>query len=187
MNADGSGETQFTTDTGEAMMPTWSRDGHSIYYVARREGAKSLWKLPLSGGNPIYITGDVNTDALESPDGQRVFFSKSTPGIWEVPANGGEAEIIPELATVLHSRYCFVDAKGIYFLAQTKAPWEIRYFDLATRRISHVIDIPRTPEFFTRSLSVSPAGNWLLYTQVDQSGSEIVMLTDGQVSRGARN
>lgn len=187
MNADGSGQRQFTTDPGEAMMPTWSRDGRSIYYVARRGGRNALWKRPFAGGNPICVTGDVATDALESPDGQHVFFSKVTPGIWEVAANGGDAKIVPELASVIPNRYCFVGAKGIYFLNHPKPPWEIHYFDLATRRISHVLDIPRTPEFFTRSLSVSPAGNWLLYAEVDQTGSEIVMLTKGQSSPGPHN
>lgn len=55
-----------------------------------------------------------------------------------------------------------------------------RYFDFSTRRTSDIANIPRKPELFTHSLSVSPDGKWMLYTQLDQVGSEITMLTHPQ-------
>ena len=181
MNVDGTNQRQFTTDPWEDMMPTWSADGRFIYYVARRNGRLSLWKESVDGGgNPIHIVDDVFSDGLESPDGQRVFFSRSTPGIWEAPSNGGAVRLIPELAGVVDSRHCFVDRTGIYFLAHELPPWEIRHFDFATHRVSSVTRIFRTLEFYTRSLSVSPDGKWMLHVQVDQIGSEIAMLSNPQ-------
>jgi Tol biopolymer transport system component len=180
MNVDGTNQRQFTTDPWEEMMPSWAVDGRFIYYVVRRNGALSLWKKPVDGGNPIHIVDGVFSDGLESPDGQHVFFSRPTPGIWEAPSNGGAARLIPELAGVVDSRHCFVNRTGIYFLAHELPPWEIRYFDFATHRVSPVARISRTLEFYTRSLSVSPDGRWMLHAQVDQIGSQIAMLSNPQ-------
>lgn len=159
---------------------TWSADGRSIYYVVRRKGALSLWKRPLEGGRPLHIADGVFSDALEAPDGGRVFFSRSTPGIWEVASSGGDVRLIPELADVVDSRHCFVNRKGIYFLAHELPPWEIRFFDFATHRVSFVANLPKTLEFFTRSLCISPDGKCMLHTQVDQMGSQIAMLTNSE-------
>lgn len=180
MNVDGTNQRQFTMDAWEAMMPAWSADGRSIYYVVRRNGALSLWKKRAEGGNPIDIVDDVFSEGLESPDGRRVFFSRSMPGIWEASANGGDVRLVPELAGVVDSRHCFVSRTGIYFLARELPPWEIRNFDFATRRVSSVANIARTPEFFTRSLSISPDGKWMLHAQVDQIGSEIALFSNPQ-------
>jgi hypothetical protein len=39
-----------------------------------------------------------------------------------------------------------------------------------------VTEIERTPEFGTPSLSVSPDEQWLLYTQLDQSSEDLMMI-----------
>jgi Tol biopolymer transport system component len=178
MNADATNQRRFTTDNWDEMMPTWSRDGRFIYYIEQRNGARSLWKKPLTGGNPILISDGAFTDGLESPDGKRVMFSKSGPGIWEASVDGGDERPIPELAGVVHSRYLFAGGKGLYFVARVEPPWQVHYFDLGTRRISTVAVIDRTLVFSTRSLSISPDGNWMLHAQVDQIGSEISMIAD---------
>ena len=180
MNVDGTNQTQLTAEPEGAMMPTWSRDGRSVYYAVRKEGTLSLWRRPLDGGNAVHIADNVFSEGIESPDGLRVFFSKLTPGIWEAPSGGGDARLVPELAGVVDSRHAFVSRTGIYFLMREAAPWEIRYYDFASRRVTPVASISKTPVLFTRSLSVSPDGRWMLHAQVDQMGSEIALLSDPQ-------
>jgi serine/threonine protein kinase len=180
MNVDGTNQTQLTTELDGAMMPTWSRDGRSIYYVVRRQDALSIWKRLVGGGSAVHIADDVFSEGLESPDGRRVFFSRRTPGIWEAPSSGGDAHLIPELAGIVDSRHFFVSRTGIYFMKQEVPPWEIRYFDFANRQVTSVTNISRTPMLFTHSLSVSPDGKWMLHAQMDQVGSEIALLSDPQ-------
>jgi len=180
MNVDGTNQRQFTSDSWESMMPAWSADGRSIYYVIRQNGLLSLWKRPVEGGGAIRIADDVTSEALESPDGQRVFFSRSTPGIYEAPSGGGTPRLVPELSGVVDSRHCFVTRTGIYFLSHEWPPWTVQRLDFATRKISKVANLPKTLEFFTRSLSISPDGLWMLYSQVDQIGSQISMMADAQ-------
>jgi serine/threonine protein kinase/Tol biopolymer transport system component len=73
-NVDGTNQRQFTSDSWESMMPAWSADGRSLYYVVRRNGLLSLWKRPVAGGAVIQIANDVTSEALESPDGETGVF-----------------------------------------------------------------------------------------------------------------
>jgi Tol biopolymer transport system component/predicted Ser/Thr protein kinase len=180
MNVDGTNQRQFTTDSWESMMPAWSVDGRSIYYVIRRNGSLSLWKRPVEDGGAIQIASDVTSEALESPDGERVIFSRSAPGIWEAPSGGGTPSLVPELSGVVDSRHCFVTRTRIYFLVHEWPPWTIGRLDLATRRVSTVANVSKTLEFYTRSLSISPDGRWMLHSQVDQIGSQISVIANAQ-------
>ena len=46
--------------------------------------------------------------------------------------------------------------------------------------ITQVATIERTPEFGTPSLAVSPDEQTLLYTQLDQSGTDLMMLKNAR-------
>ena len=159
-------------------MPRWSHDGRSVYFIAQRNAARSLWKKPIDGGAPVHVADGVVTDAIESHDGSRLYYSKATPGLWEASASGADERLIPELADVVHSRYFYIGEKGVYFVGQVKPPWQVRVFDFATRRVTTVATIDKTLVFMTPSLSISPDGNSLLFAQLDQVGSEISMSSD---------
>jgi len=179
-NVDGTNQRQFTSDPWESMMPAWSADGRSLYYVVRRNGSLSLWKRPVAGGAAIRIANDVTSEALESPDGERVFFSRTAPGIWEAPSGGGSPSLVPQLSGVVDSRHFFITRTGIYFLEHEWPPWAIRRLDFAMRKVSTIASLPKTLEFFTRSLSISPDGRWMLHSQVDQIGSQISLIANPQ-------
>ena len=83
---------------------------------------------------------------------------------------------MPGLAGIHSSRYLFVNQTGIYFLKNTIPPWAIEHYSFATHRILPVVTLEKSPEFGTPSLSVSPDERWLIYSQLDQSGSEILMI-----------
>jgi hypothetical protein len=58
--------------------------------------------------------------ALESPDGQFFYYTKSqegTEGIWRLPAEGGEETQVIESAVV--SRAFDISNDGIYFITGT--------------------------------------------------------------------
>lgn len=63
---------------------------------------------------------------------------------------------------------------GIYFaIAEGPAKPLIEFYNFATNKVTHVAVLPKP---FSYSLSMSPDGRWLLYTQVDQSGSDIMLM-----------
>ena len=61
---------------------------------------------------------------------------------------------------------------GIYFVP-ADMPKSIRYFDFATRRVRRISEVEKD---FDDSLSVSPDGRWLLYTQADEDNADIMLV-----------
>ncbi|HLL17107.1 MAG TPA: protein kinase [Pyrinomonadaceae bacterium] len=63
-------------------MLRWSPDGQGIDYIFRREGASSLWRLPLSGGQPRQLA-DLKTYFINwyawSPDGRQLAVARGNP------------------------------------------------------------------------------------------------------------
>jgi Tol biopolymer transport system component len=159
------------------MMPSWSRDGRFIYYVLPTGSAQvQVWKKPLAEGGAFQVTYQGGGEASESPDGTVLYYLKGRAGVWHAPSFGGTESPAPGLENVVTSRHFFVARTGIYFLASEQPPWKIEYRAFSNGKISDVATIERTPEFQTPSLSVSPDERWLIYTQLDQSGEDIMMV-----------
>jgi hypothetical protein len=53
------------------------------------------------------------------------------------------------------------------------SPKRLRYFDFATKKIREVFEIDKD---FGDGLSVSPDGRWLLYSQIDEENSDIMLV-----------
>lgn len=163
--------------SGDYMMPSWSRDGRFIYYVSPTGSEQTqIWKKPVAGGAAFQVTYHGGGEASESPDGTTLYYLKTTTGVWQVPSFGGTESLVPGLEHVSTSRYFFVARTGMYFIASERPPWTIRYRAFSNGQISDVATIERTPEYQTPSFSVSPDERWLTYTQLDQSGEDIMML-----------
>lgn len=181
MDADGSGAHVLVSGHQEYMMPTWSRDGESVYFTVQAkfgsEAAQSIWKKKVDGGEPQRLAlgrGDV----WESADGSTLYFSSAdgVPGLLQMSSAGGVSSRVKRLETLDAGRYWFVTSQGFYFLPGMNAPWTIDFLDLGSgSHIAKVASLNGTPELGTPSLSVSPNGRELIYTQIDQSGSDLMI------------
>ena len=66
---------------------------------------------------------------------------------------------------------------GVYFTeADGKTGAAIEFFGFATRRVTRVSAIERLPARTNSVLTVSPDEKWLVYTQSDDGGAEIVLV-----------
>jgi Tol biopolymer transport system component len=171
INASG-GNPKRLTSSFDSVGPAWSRDGHWIYFMKSGDGS---WKVPAEGG-PVVPVGDC-CYPNESADGRFIYLVGNFNDldhrtISRIPVGGGDSEKL--LDSLSDPLYAIVD-DGIYFLSRPDPArgYSIRFVELAARKIQTVAELGKVP---CGSLSVSPDRRWALYTQTDQSGSDLMLV-----------
>jgi len=167
--------------------PSWSHDGHWIYFGSNRSGgygpnsssdSQQVWRIPVTGGQPVQVTSGGGFEAVESPDGKTLFFTGNDDALWSMPvsevARGGLGQrILPEVLDWA------VAEKGIYFNRTLAAPVPVFFFSFETRQVTQIGTIPKEL-LAAPSLSVTLDGRWLIWAQIDRSDSDLVMLENFQ-------
>jgi Tol biopolymer transport system component len=180
ISADGGQPRRLTNDPALDMIPSWSRDGRWIYFTSKRSGDMQLWKVPVEGGEAKQVTRQGGLEGFESADGKFVYYSKGLDirDIWRVPVVGGEETLVLELQKAGHRRSWAVAEDGIYFaVAETASRSVVRFFSFATGRVERrVANLERSIKEGPQGLTISRDGRRLLYTRIDQSGSDIVLM-----------
>ncbi len=176
---DGGAPRRLTTDPSEEIVPTWSRDGKWIYFASNRTFTYELWKIPAEGGAAVQVTHKGGFHGIESTDGKYLYYAKSSslPGLWRVPVGGGEEVPVIESFRAGFWGYWAVAGNGIYYVDRQEEGTGIRYY-LRFRdfggRDRQLLAFERRP--FNSGLSVSPDGRYCLYTQVDHSDTDIMLV-----------
>jgi dipeptidyl aminopeptidase/acylaminoacyl peptidase len=179
MSADGGKPRALTLEPSHDVMPSWSRDGRSVYFCSNRSGAFQSWRVPAEGGQAIQVTKHGGFEAFESSDGELLYYTKGRGpgGIWQMPVGGGEERQVPELLSAGYWRYWAVLNDGVYFVAPVASGRPaIKFFSFATHRVMQLGVLERDPLQGPPGLSVSPDGGWVLYAQMDQSVSDIMLV-----------
>jgi Tol biopolymer transport system component len=162
-------------------VPVWSRDGGWVYFNSTRTGRPEIWKIAATGGSPVQITHLGAVAAAESPDGGMLFFLDSASGsdsrtLWRVPLGNGLPAGQPErvlegLKRADWSNWALAK-NGICYIRRVGEDVDIEYLDFGTGRTRRIYDLQRPPAF-GGGLTLSPDGQWVLFTQVDRDGSSI--------------
>jgi hypothetical protein len=98
--------------------------------------------------------------------------------LWQVRTDGSaeqEVKGMPEL-NFLSDYEWFPVQSGIYFLNLEKDRPEIDFFDLNTTKVRRIFIPEKSPLDWIGELSVSSDGRWLLYPQVDEISSDLMMI-----------
>ena len=178
VGANGGKPQRMTTDPANDGNPSWSNDGRWIYFDSLRSGQQQVWKMPANGGDAIQVTRDGGFAPHQSPDGKFLYYAEALyyTSLWRIPVEGGTPQkVLDSLST--HLNVAFTDS-GIYFVPTSNALGSsIQFLDLETNRIATVATLGKqlnTGE--AGGLALSPDGKWLLYTQMDEQGSELMLV-----------
>jgi Tol biopolymer transport system component/DNA-binding winged helix-turn-helix (wHTH) protein len=164
---------KLATNLQEMSTPSWSRDGKWIYFESTSD--QRIFRCPAGGGNAEALTAESGSFALESYEGGTVYFYRSASGgkLRMVPLNQiGATFEVPGMPPVHDQSHYTVVPGGIYFVP-TDAPKSISYFDFSTRQVRKVFG---TDQEHNNGLSVSPDGQWILYTQIGQQNADIMLV-----------
>jgi Tol biopolymer transport system component len=163
---------RFPTGTTEAASPFWSGDGRWIYFNTERP--HGIWKAPVEGGAASRLTeeGKDQSEPQESVDGTRVFFY-SEGNVWSTSGNGGDQRPVPGVPSYVR----WVPAPGGgYFVAGGPRHFALHHFDTATEDAHKIVEFPYL--FVMWGLSLAPDGHALLFTGIEHSEGDI-MLVEG--------
>jgi Tol biopolymer transport system component len=182
VGASGGPPRRVTRSDAPDVRPSWSRDGRWIYFGSHRSGQWQVWKVPADGedeGNARQVTRNGGYAAIESPDGDHVYFSRrrSVPedpanAIWRVPVAGGDEEMVIESLLSSDTNWD-VTAEGIYFVDRPDTPasreeWVVKLLSFDARRVTEVARLEHAPRLMGPAFSVSSDGRWVLVSQLKE-------------------
>jgi len=146
-----------------------------------------IWKMPPEGGESTQVTRRGGYAALESPDGKFLYYTKSVEGkdgLWRVSVEGGEETQV--ISRVIARRAFCVTSDGVYFITGTDSSvtrdgvyfigntesFQIQFYSFRSQQYRTLTNV-ENPFVY---LSVSPDNKSILYTQYDQSGSDLMLV-----------
>jgi serine/threonine protein kinase len=173
--ASGGRPIRLTTDSADDNSPSWSRDGKWIYFGSNRTGRWEVWKVSVEGGKEVQVTRNGGETAIESPDGKFIYYTKEfarSSGLWKMPVSGGEE--VQVLPSVFSRGFTLVN-DGIYFIPEPGADGKgsLQFLSLGTGKVTTVAPMSGGP---FEGLSVSPDSRFLLFSQFDEAGSDLMLV-----------
>jgi Tol biopolymer transport system component len=179
----GGSPTRLTTHPADDRTASYSHDGRWIYFTSLRSGRWEIWKMPAEGGEATQITrSEGSYMPVESPDGETLYYCHKNPekGIWKISVRGGET------VQVIGSYYpslcgLAVTYEGLFYTARSEhdGQYKIEFFSFPTRKSRPIVTTER--ELLGLSLAVSPDQKFILYTQSDLSGSDLMLIENFDV------
>jgi Tol biopolymer transport system component len=170
VDAEGRNLHAITHGDSDNLVPSWSQDGKFIYFASKRTGSRQIWKHSVEDGSERQLTEHGGFDPLESYDGRTIYYSKfDEPGIWSMPASGGsESPVVTGKPQVGYWGHWAVTESGLYLLDVDAEPRPtIEFYSFATRRITPVLSLEKSPNAWQPNLSASRDGRTVFYSQSD--------------------
>jgi Tol biopolymer transport system component len=175
---DGSKARRLTWETSQEENPSWSRDGRWIYFRSDRERVGHIWKVPVSGGTPTQVTQSEGSQAVESPDGSRLYFVRKwdVPGIWSIPVTGAKETLVA--SDVSEALWAVAD-RGILFVQTSPKPSPegptLRFLDFDSGKVSVIARIEGTAPILP-GFSASRDGRTLIFTRLDRAERDLMLI-----------
>jgi Tol biopolymer transport system component len=168
---------RLTTHPATDKWPYWSRDGQWLYFCSMRTGEPGqIWKIRASAGEEVQITRNGGDFPQESPNGKFVYYEKGWPSqcsVWKIPVEGGEETKVLD-SVHPHGKWA-VGIEGIYFFAPAdeQRHTEMRLYEFATGKTRKILTIESALD---QHIAISPDGRTILYTQIDEGGSDLMLV-----------
>jgi len=178
IGADGGQPRRLTSGPSNSVRPSWSQDGRWIYFGSDRSGDWQIWKEPAQGGAAVQVTKtNGGQEAFESIEGKFVYYGSSdAPGVWKVPVAGGKETRVLDRGgqngwALTGQGICFFDFSG-------SSGSTLKFYNFGTGKVALLREFSKGSqvERAATALTVSPDGRWILYTQLDQSSSDLMLV-----------
>jgi eukaryotic-like serine/threonine-protein kinase len=164
---------RLTSHPANDQVPSVSRDGQWVYFSSNRTGENEIWKMPMSGGDAVQVTKNQGTTAFEGPNAH-VYYTQTAPGspsaLWRLTTSGDQP--VKVLDNVVWDAFVVLE-KGIYYIDRPLRATQLEFYDFRTGRSTVVA---RDLGDIRIGLTASPDGRTLLYTRVDSSVEDLMLV-----------
>ncbi len=150
--------------------PSWSGDGRWILF----DQGGYVCKVPAEGGPVVKVIHiDGGYAPFESSDGKYFYYMFSPTGLYKfcrIPVEGGKPEHVFD--SLIDN--CWPVDDGFYFIPRPERPndYSIQFLNTATGSTQRIA----TFEKQITDVTVSPDRRWILYSQNDQLGSDLMLV-----------
>jgi hypothetical protein len=171
---------RITNSPADEAFGVWSPDGRWIYFMSSRNGQRHIWKMPDAGGEAVQVTKHEGVVSFPSRDGEFLYYSERAGsgaqngkgGLRRLRLNDGEDELV--LPSVTFSNFAVV-RDGVYFIPiiDSEGGWTIQFLSFLTLKSSPILHLRGQ---VSEGLAVSPDRRSLLYTQLDEQKSDLMLI-----------
>jgi serine/threonine protein kinase len=173
ISADGGDPRRLTHDSFDDMVPYWSHDGKWIYFGSNHGERFEIYKISPGGGPVLQVTHTGGWSAQESDDGRFLYYQRNRGGdgpLLRAPVQGGpEVQILPTVG----ERVWTVSGQRVWFIARARSGNELKFFDLKAQRVTSLAPLGENVFY---GLAISPDQHTLLYNEVANRGTEILLV-----------
>lgn len=173
IDADGGPARRLTDNPAGDNLPSWSADGKWIYFRSTRTGKSEIWKAPADGGAAVQVTRTGGDTAFEAPNHRVLYYTKENfkDKLWRSAVDGSaESEV---LDAVIAGGFVVQNDRLYYLHPEPDGTTALRCLlpDIGKDFLISLITKP-----VSLGLSVSPDGKQILFSQIDQRGSDLMLL-----------
>ncbi|WP_179271191.1 winged helix-turn-helix domain-containing protein [Rubricoccus marinus] len=182
VGADGEVRT-LTSDPGDEVAPSWSRDGEWIYFASQRTDTWQIYRMPAAGGDAQVITRYGGVSAMEASDGALLVVRHDRNGLWRLPPGpdgiARDNSITRLRANVAPADWANWTVDGAWaYVLERRIDGGALVVRVETGRnvredVAQVSDVPDQP-----GLAVLPGGERILVTQIERGESDIAFVPD---------
>ena len=169
---------RLSTSVENLALPVWSRD---CRWLLASSVGDALYIVPIEGGAARRFTKQPSYYAQVS--GDDVIFNVKEPqgvSLWRkrIDADEDDEHPLEGMPVLSYNDSWTVTSTGIYFTLASEDPRTIRFYGFATKTHEPIAQLPRPPApAGGLGLSVSSDQRWLLYPQIEERQSDIMLLT----------
>jgi len=164
---------RVVTTRNNLSIPAWSPDCRWLF---ASDDNNWLYRFPASGGPAERFSEHKSNNAVVA--GDRVIFNVLRMNgieLWTKPARGGVESELENMPGLSYGDEWAATAGGIYYTDVTAKLITVNFHDFVTHTNRVLMTLRGAPVPAGPWLGVSPDGHWLLYTQVENEQSEILL------------
>jgi len=166
---------EVVTSRRNLSSPVWSTD---CRWMFAHDSDAVLYRFPATGGRAKRVTDRPSTHSVVVDD--TLIFNVLEPDgvvLWSTRVSGGPEVRLEHIPKLRYDDVWTATRSGIYYTDVSSFPATVHFYDFATRTTRPRMTLKQAPvPAGAIAIDVSADGRWLLYSQVDDEQSEIMLV-----------